>query len=112
MFTEIAGHEFWAPDGKTLWYDWQTPKGEDFWLSGYNLESGKRTAYHMQRNEWSIHFNVTRDGSLFCGDGGDRGQVAHALASESSCFIRGSSRAQISICRDSSSRASFIPTVS
>jgi oligogalacturonide lyase len=32
----------------------------------------------MQRNEWSIHFNVTRDGSLFCGDGGDPGQVAHA----------------------------------
>ncbi len=32
----------------------------------------------MQRNEWSIHFNVTRDGTLFCGDGGDEGQVAHA----------------------------------
>ncbi len=78
MFMEIAGHEFWAPDGKTLWYDWQTPKGEDFWLAGYSVESGKRTAYHMQRNEWSIHFNVTRDGSLFCGDGGDPGQVAHA----------------------------------
>jgi oligogalacturonide lyase len=78
MFMEIAGHEFWAPDGKTLWYDWQTPKGEDFWLAGYNVETGKRTAYHMQRNEWSIHFNVTRDGSLFCGDGGDPGQVAKA----------------------------------
>jgi oligogalacturonide lyase len=32
----------------------------------------------MQRNEWSIHFNVTRDGKLFCGDGGDERQVAHA----------------------------------
>jgi oligogalacturonide lyase len=78
MFMEIAGHEFWSPDGKTIWYDWQTPKGEDFWLAGYNVETGRRTAYHMQRNEWSIHFNVTRDGSLFCGDGGDPGQVAHA----------------------------------
>ncbi len=78
MFMEIAGHEFWAPDGNTLWYDWQTPKGEDFWLAGYTLATGKRTAYHMQRNEWSIHFNVTRDGSLFCGDGGDPGQVAKA----------------------------------
>ena len=78
MFMEIAGHEFWAPDGKTLWYDWQIPKGEDFWLAGYNVETGKRTAYHMQRNEWSIHFNVTEDGSLFCGDGGDPGQVAKA----------------------------------
>jgi oligogalacturonide lyase len=78
MFMEIAGHEFWGHDGKTLWYDWQTPKGEDFWLAGYNLETGKQTAYHMQRNEWSIHFNVDSDESLFCGDGGDPGQVAHA----------------------------------
>ena len=78
MFMEIAGHEFWGHDGKTIWYDWQTPKGEDFWLAGYNLETGKRTAYHMQRNEWSIHFNVTADGTLFCGDGGDPSQVAHA----------------------------------
>jgi oligogalacturonide lyase len=78
MTMEIAGHEFWSPDGKTIWYDLQTPKGEDFWLASYRLADGERTWYHMQRNEWSIHFNVTRDGSLFCGDGGDPGQVAHA----------------------------------
>ena len=56
----------------------QTPRGEDFWLAGYNVETGARTWYHLQRNEWSIHFNVTRDGTLFCGDGGDPGQVAKA----------------------------------
>ena len=78
MFMEIFGHEFWGHDGHTLWYDWQTPKGEDFWLASYNTDTGRRTAYHMQRNEWSIHFNVSRDESLFCGDGGDPGQVAHA----------------------------------
>jgi hypothetical protein len=78
MFMEIAGHEFWSPDGKTIWYDWQTPKGEDFWLASYEVATGKRIAYHMQRNEWSIHFNVTSDGTLFCGDGGDPGQVARA----------------------------------
>ena len=78
MTMEIFGHEFWAPDGKTIWYDLQTPRGEDFWVAGYNVESGARTWYHLQRNEWSIHFNVTRDGKLFCGDGGDEGQVAHA----------------------------------
>ena len=75
---EIFGHEFWSADGKTIWYDLQTPRGEDFWVAGYNVESGARTWYHLQRNEWSIHFNVTRDGKLFCGDGGDPGQVAHA----------------------------------
>src|SRR5215469_16831440 len=78
MAMEIFGHEFWSHDGKTIWYDLQTPRGEVFWLAGYNVETAQRTWYHLQRNEWSIHFNVTKDGTLFCGDGGDPGQVAHA----------------------------------
>ena len=78
MQNEIAGHEFFSPDGKYIWYDLQTPRGEDFWLGGYEIATGKRLWYHMQRNEWSIHFNVTHDGTLFAGDGGDSGQVAHA----------------------------------
>jgi oligogalacturonide lyase len=82
MLDEIAGHEFWGLDGETVWYDWQYPKGEDFFLAGYNLKTGQRTAYHMQRDEWSIHFNLTKDLSLFCGDGGDPGQVARARDGE------------------------------
>jgi oligogalacturonide lyase len=78
MTSEIFGHEFWGADGKTIWYDLQTPRGEDFWLASYKVDTGERTWYHLQRNEWSIHFNVTRDEKLFCGDGGDPGQVAHA----------------------------------
>jgi oligogalacturonide lyase len=78
MVMEIAGHEFWGLDGKTIWYDWQYPKGEDFFVASYNLETHKRVAYHLQRNEWSIHFNLTQDLDLFCGDGGDSGQVAEA----------------------------------
>jgi len=78
MAMEIFGHEFWSADGKTIWYDLQTPRGEDFWLAGYHVETGRRTQYHLQRDEWSIHFNVTADGKLFCGDGGDPGQVARA----------------------------------
>jgi oligogalacturonide lyase len=82
MALEIAGHEFWGLDGKTIWYDWQYPKGEDFFLAGYNLETQKRVAFHMQRNEWSIHFNLTQDLDLFTGDGGDPGQVARAKDGE------------------------------
>ncbi len=82
MEMEIAGHEFWGSDGKTIWYDWQPPKGEDFFVAGYNVETGERTAYHLQRDEWSIHFNVTADSTLFCGDGGDPGQVAKAKDGE------------------------------
>jgi oligogalacturonide lyase len=82
MAFEIAGHEFWSSDGKGLWYDLQTPRSEVFWLAGYNVETAERTWYHLERNEWSIHFNVSADGKLFCGDGGDPGQVAKAKDGE------------------------------
>jgi oligogalacturonide lyase len=78
MAMEIFGHEFWSADGKTIWYDLQMPRGEVFWLAGYNIETGERTWYHLERNEWSIHFNASPDGRLFAGDGGDEGQVARA----------------------------------
>jgi oligogalacturonide lyase len=78
MAMEIWGHEFWSADGKTIWYDLQTPRGEDFWLASYNVETEARQWYHLQRDEWSIHFNATRDGTLFAGDGGDPSQVARA----------------------------------
>ncbi|HEY5381264.1 MAG TPA: oligogalacturonate lyase family protein [Acidobacteriaceae bacterium] len=82
MAMEIAGHEFWGLDGDTIYYDLQTPKGEDFWLASIDLKSGARTWYHMQRNEWSIHFNVNKGATLFTGDGGDPGQVAKAPEGE------------------------------
>ena len=34
--------------------------------------------YPLERDWWSVHYNVSRDGELFAGDGGDRGQVAFA----------------------------------
>lgn len=78
MNMEIAGHEFFGADGKTIWYDLQTPRGEDFWVAGYELATGRRTWWHLQRDEWSVHFNVSPDGTLFAGDGGDNEMVAHA----------------------------------
>ncbi|MEO6040798.1 MAG: oligogalacturonate lyase family protein, partial [Croceibacterium sp.] len=78
MNMEIAGHEFWAPDGKAIWYDLQTPRGEVFWLARYDLGSGKRRWYSVERNAWSVHFNISSDGSVFSGDGGDSEMVAHA----------------------------------
>jgi len=75
---EIAGHEFFSADGATIWYDLQTPRGVDFWLAGYQVATGKRTWYHLDRNEWSVHFNVSPDGTLFAGDGGDSEMVARA----------------------------------
>jgi len=78
MNMEIWGHEFFGADGKTIWYDLQTPRGEVFWVGGLELATGRRTWYALDRNEWSVHFNVSPDGTLFAGDGGDHEMVAHA----------------------------------
>ncbi|MGA2222223.1 MAG: oligogalacturonate lyase family protein [Verrucomicrobiia bacterium] len=76
MNMEIEGHEFFGADGKTVWYDLQTPRSTVFWLAGVNLETGKRTWYNLQRNEWSVHYNVSPDGKLFAGDGGGPASIA------------------------------------
>jgi oligogalacturonide lyase len=75
---EIAGHEFFGPDGKTIFFDWQIPKGQTFYLGAVDVVTGAERKYALTRDEWSIHFNVSPDEKLFCGDGGDAGQVAKA----------------------------------
>jgi oligogalacturonide lyase len=76
MNMEIEGHEFFAADGKSVWYDLQTPKSGVFWLAGVDLVTGHRTWYNLERNEWSVHFNRSPDGKLFAGDGGGPNSVA------------------------------------
>jgi oligogalacturonide lyase len=78
VYREIAGHEFFSPDGRTIWFDLQVPRGETFYLAGIDLATGKETRYAMTRDEWSIHFNASPDGEFFAGDGGDSSQVARA----------------------------------
>lgn len=75
---EIAGHEFFSPDGKTIWYDLQQPRSVTFYLASKNVDTGKETRYGLKRNEWSIHYNISPDMKSFAGDGGDEGQVARA----------------------------------
>jgi len=78
MDMEIDGHEFWSGDGKIVWWDNQTPRSKEFWVKGVNVYSGDRFSYSVTRNEWSGHYNVSRDGKLFCGTGGGPGSVAFA----------------------------------
>lgn len=78
MNMEIAGHEWIAPDGKTIWFDLQQPRGEIFFVAGADIKTGKEIKYSLQRDEWSIHFNISPDQKMFCGDGADSGQVAKA----------------------------------
>ena len=78
MKMEIAGHEFFSADGKSVWYDLQTPESQVFWLASYELKTGKRIWRHMERNEWSLHFTTSKDGKLIGGDGSSKDQVSHA----------------------------------
>jgi oligogalacturonide lyase len=79
MPMEIAGHEGFSPDGKTIWFDLQKPRGQTFYLAGADVASGREVAsYALTANEWSIHYAVAPGEKLFAGDGGDATQVAHA----------------------------------
>ena len=79
MAVEIFGHEFWSARRQDHLVRPADAARRGFLAGGLrNVETGERTWYHLQRDEWSIHFNVTADGKLFCGDGGDPGQVARA----------------------------------
>jgi oligogalacturonide lyase len=78
MDMEIAGHEWFAPDGKRIWYDLQQPRSQTFFVAGTDVKTGEEKKYSLQRDEWSIHFNISPDQTMFCGDGGDAGQVAKA----------------------------------
>ena len=78
MNMEIAGHEWFSPDGKTIWFDLQMPRSEHFFVAGADLKAGTEKRYSLTRDEWSIHFNISPDQKLFCGDGGNEAQVAKA----------------------------------
>jgi oligogalacturonide lyase len=78
MDMEINGHEWWSWNGKTVWFDLQTPRSQVFWIAGVNMRSGTEVRYHIERDWWGVHFNSSRDDTLFASDGGDASQVSYA----------------------------------
>lgn len=75
---EIAGHEWFGPDGKNIWFDLQMPRSVKFYVAGTDVKTLTEKRYELTRDEWSIHFTISPDQKLFAGDGGDSGQVAKA----------------------------------
>lgn len=71
MEMEQYGHEWWSQDGKSIWYDLRMPEGVISYIAGRNLATGERTWLLVDREAWSIHYNSSPDGTLFCGDGAD-----------------------------------------
>ncbi|MGH1560679.1 hypothetical protein ACRAWD_29550 [Caulobacter segnis] len=49
MNSEIAGHEFFSADGKWIWYDLQTPRGQVFWIAGHEL-TGRKLYRRVEQN--------------------------------------------------------------
>ncbi|MDO6416330.1 oligogalacturonate lyase family protein [Sphingomonas sp. BIUV-7] len=74
MQGEIAGHEYWAPDGKAIWYDLQAPKGGMLWLARTDITSGARTWYKVAPDQGSYHYMTSPDGKLVAGDGNNAGK--------------------------------------
>lgn len=72
METELAGHEWWSPDGRTIYVDLHLLKGTVGFVAEYDRDTGKHTWYHYEQNEWCIHYNLSPDGKTFCGDGSGR----------------------------------------
>jgi oligogalacturonide lyase len=69
MEMEQDGHEWWAADGRNIWYDLRLPEGVLSQVTGFNVQTGERIRYNVDRYAWSIHYNSSPDGTLFCGDG-------------------------------------------
>lgn len=78
MDMEIAGHEWFSPDGSMILFDQQLPRGATFYVGGTDLSTGKEMKYKLERNEWSVHYTSAPDGKTFAGDGGHPGSVAKA----------------------------------
>lgn len=89
---EIATHAFWSRDGKTIWYELQRPipnqpASADHYLVGYDLATGKRRYFHMDDLEYSIHYDASGDGTLFCGSG-QQSKPTHGVKTVDSQLIR------------------------
>lgn len=73
---EIVGHEFWAPDGKTIWFQQTFRDLKTSYLTGKNLQTQKLTQYPVPQNGGSIHYTLSPDGCFFIGDGGGKTRTA------------------------------------
>src|SRR3546814_5038700 len=50
---EIAGHEFFSPDGKIIWYDLQIPRSVTFFLARSEERRVGKACVSTCRSRWS-----------------------------------------------------------
>ncbi|HPO14162.1 MAG TPA: oligogalacturonate lyase family protein [Candidatus Hydrogenedentes bacterium] len=79
---ELQTHEFWSPDGKKVWCDFQTPRWPvkiatfmekisepRFYLASIDVQTLELKKYPFNMRYASRHFNISPDQTMFCGDG-------------------------------------------
>ncbi len=52
-------------DGRTTWYDLQTPKSEVFWLAGVGVVASQATRHAVARAHWWVHLSVSPGGTAW-----------------------------------------------
>jgi oligogalacturonide lyase len=75
-------HEFWSPDGKKVWSDFQLPHPlartapfmeavtyPRFYLASIDVQTLELKTYPYKMRYASRHFNISPDQTMFCGDG-------------------------------------------
>lgn len=66
---EIAGHEFWAPDGKTIWFQNHVRSRKESFVAGKAIDSETVTRYRIPPEGTAVHHVLSPDGKWFLGDG-------------------------------------------
>lgn len=69
---EIAGHEFWYPDGKSIWFQhvYRERKPVEGFLTRLDIATGKTTNYIIPPEFNGIHQTWAPDGTFLISDGG------------------------------------------
>ncbi|AXC09755.1 Oligogalacturonate lyase [Acidisarcina polymorpha] len=67
--TDAVGHEFWGPDGQTIWFDLSQNNGKGRFLTGRSVQGGAEKQYAIEQPEFSRHYNISHSGKIFVGDG-------------------------------------------
>jgi oligogalacturonide lyase len=76
---EIAGHEFWHPDGRTVWFDNSVRGANKHSLACVDIATGKVTRYPLKPEFGSAHFNWAPDGSFIANEGNAANKWLFAL---------------------------------
>jgi oligogalacturonide lyase len=77
---ESATKEFWSPDGKTIWYEWQKPRNKNFAMVAYDVATGERRLFKMEKDQRSISYCLASGG--FIVGAGRNSEAARRAASE------------------------------